>query len=107
MQAWRSREAERSLKIVSLQTAKRQKQPRHNHLGALLLERRKDAGSSQQDVADAFERYCSKEALAAMGISWPQHLAERFAKIKPLAAKEYGKIELNRRAPWFNWLPGL
>jgi hypothetical protein len=106
-QAWRSQEAERQTKIVSLQTAKQRKQPRHSHLGALLLERRKDAGSSQQDVADAFAYYRSREALAELGISWPQHMAERFTKIKPLTAKEYGKIELNRRAPWFNWLPSL
>lgn len=107
MQMRNLREAERQAKIVSLQTAKRRKQPRHGHLGALLLERRKNAGSSQQDVANAFEQYRSKAALAEAGISWPQHLTERLGKIKPLTTKEYGKIELGRRALWFNWLPGL
>jgi hypothetical protein len=104
MQVRISQEVERQAKIVPLQTLKRSKQQRHSHLGALLLEKRKEAGSSQQELADAFEHYRSRKVLSELGISWPPHLVERFTVIKPLTVKEYSKIELNRRSLWFNWL---
>jgi len=106
-QVRRTQEAGRQVRIVPLQTTKRQKQLRRSHFGALLLEKRKESGSSQQDVEREFEHYSSRKILADLGITWPRHLLERLEKVKPLTSREYGKIELNRRSPWFAWLPGL
>src|SRR6266567_6707138 len=102
-QPWGSREQDQRAKIVPLQAPKKGKNTSFRHLGALLAEVRRDSGVSQQEIASAFEHYCTKNAFAELHLQWSQYLEE----IKPLTAKQYGKIERNEQAPRFAQLLSL
>lgn len=101
MQQLKSPEPDRDVKIVHLPTA-RKKKTVHRSFGALLSEVRRDTRVSQQDIAKAFEQYCNKTLLRELGLQIPKELV-----IKPLSAKQYGRLERDERSPWFGQLLSL
>src|ERR1044071_5713062 len=96
-------EPSKQANIVLLQAISKHKTT-HRHLGALLAAvRRTEPDVTQQEVADAFERYRTRQAMMKLGLDFPPHLQEP----QPITAKHVGRWERNERAPKFHQLLSL